>query len=1005
MTAKTTDPEPRSLLTEVLCSLTDFCTRHARLTLWVVLLSAVGCIAYTSQVMKFKTDRSDLIDPSASFQQRWLRYTESFGESADIVVVVESKEPETIKQVLDAIGGRLKAQPDLFRNILFKVEPGKLLDKGLQYLSPDQLIAGLERLDEYRPILNGHWELVRLEGMLPRLQSQLKRLHGTNEAEASLLLHHADLLTSSLAASLRDRDDFTNPWPDVLPVDPKMRDQENQTVYLLNDAGTMGFVMASPVTTNDTFEGATVAIDKLRQLIRQVGREFPDARILLTGIPVLENDEMRRSMSDSTTASIVSFVGVAVLMFLGFRGFLHPLLGLFMLAVSMAWSFGYTTAVVGHLNILSVSFAAMLMGLGIDFAIHVLSRYLELRHEGRSLNAALVETTGSIGVGIVTGAVTTSLAFFCATFTEFLGVAELGIIAGGGILLCAFAAFTILPAAIALADRNTEPRGLPTPFQGRSLRHATKNHPWLVLCASLACMGYIGYRTFDWTAGVPKPLVTYDHNLLHLQAVGLESVEAQKHIFDSSQHSLLYAISLAESPEQARELKRKFEALPTVHHVQELASRMPSSPVGETKLLVQGFHAHLARLPEQPPQPAPTNPATVGRALNDFYKSLKDRPEVVSRRIVGNLDEFLNSLDKMPLRDQMTFFGEFQYRMSYALLAQFQAIAAASNPEPVTTADLPPELKDHFVSPQGRWLLQVYPKDQVWDMEPLERFVTEIRSVDPEVTGTPLQNFEAARQIKQSYEICAMYALVVILITLLLDFSKKQNLLWTFVPPLAAVLAAGFVMQQRNIAWNPAHLVFAFTAMAFAVALILDWRAVSDTLLAMIPPVIGMAITFGLLVILDIPLNPANLIILPLILGIGVDNGVHILHDFHAKPNRIFSTSPSIINAIMLTSTTTMVGFGSLMISAHRGLYSLGAVLTIGVGACLFVSLVTLPAILTIVSRHRGPGVEASLETVLTPAALSDDSFTHEADPSDEMLTDDDEPPATIKMPGPSRVA
>ena len=112
--------------------------------------------------------------------------------------------------------------------------------------------------------------------------------------------------------------------------------------------------------------------------------------------------------------------------------------------------------------------------------------------------------------------------------------------------------------------------------------------------------------------------------------------------------------------------------------------------------------------------------------------------------------------------------------------------------------------------------------------------------------------------------------------------------------------------------------------------------------------------TYGLLVILDIPLNPANLIILPLILGIGVDNGVHILHDFHSKPNEVYSTSPSTINAIMLTSTTTMVGFGSMMVSAHRGLYSLGAVLTIGVGACLFAHSVTLPALLTLFSRGRG---------------------------------------------------
>jgi hopanoid biosynthesis associated RND transporter like protein HpnN len=1005
MEVKSSETESRSMLAECLCRLTDFSARRARLTIGLILLSAVGCVAYTVMCIKFKTDRADLIDPAATFQKRWQRYTESFGDSSDMVVVVESKRPETIKRVLDDLGERLQADPDLFTSVLYKVEPGKLRGKGLQYLSPEQLTSGLERLDEYRPILNGRWELIRLDGLVPRIQSQLKRLEKEGRLQDSVLLQHADRLAASLAATLNDRNDFSNPWPDILPVDPQMSDQANETVYLLNDDGTMGFVMASPVDMTSSFAGATAAIDRLRELIAIAARQYPDARITLTGIPVLENDEMRRSQTDSLWASILSTLGVALLLFVGFRGFLHPLLGMAMLGIGMAWSFGFTTMAVGHLNILSVSFVTILIGLGIDFAIHILSKYLALRHQGLGLRAALVETTGSVGGGIVTGAVTTSLAFFCATFTEFLGVAELGIIAGGGILLCGLAAFTFLPAVVSLADRNKEPRKLPTPFQARTLRGLTLHHPWLVLAASLGFIGFVGFRAFDWSGPFPTPRSVYDHNLLHLQAAGLESVEAQRHIFESSKHSLLYAISVADSAEQAREMKRRLEALPTVHHVQELASRLPAFSPTETQLLVQGFNAQLARLPAEPPAPAPLNPADVGRALEGLCQWMKGRPDPVSRRIAVNLDQFLDGINKLSLQDQMVFLAEFQYRMSYALLAQFQAIAAASNPEPVEPSDLPPELKSRFVSPQGRWLLQVYPKDQVWDMEPLEKFVTQIRTVDPEVTGVPLQNFEAARQIKQSYEICALYALAVIMITLLLDFSRRERLLGTFVPPIAATLIAGFVLQSRNIAWSPGILLMVYAASTFTMALLRDRRAVVHSLFAILPPVIGMGITFGLLVILDIPLNPANLIILPLILGIGVDNGVHIMHDCRSQSDRIYCTTPSTINAIMLTSLTTMVGFGSMMIAAHRGLYSLGAVLTIGVGACLFVSLVTLPAILTISTRYRLRMPVLDLGRSLGPAAPMVDSSADAAEAADEMLTDDDEPPATIKMVSPNRVA
>lgn len=1004
MEVKSDGIESRSWLAECLCWMTELSSRRPRLTMWLILLSAVGCIVYTAQNMKFKTDRADLIDPAATFQKRWQRYTESFGDANDMVVVVESKHPETIKQVLDDLGQRLKAEPKLFTNVLFKVEPGQLRNKGLQYLSPDQLASGLDRLDEYRPILSGRWELIRLDGLVPRIHGQMKRLEKQGQLDDSVLMTHVERLSTSLAATLRDRNDFTNPWPDILPVDPQMREQENQTVYLLNDDGSMGFVMTSPVDVSSSFEGATAAIDRLRQLISTVGRQFPQAKITLTGIPVLENDEMRRSQADSMLASIISYLGVAVILFIGFRGFLHPMLGLFMLAIGMAWSFGYTTAAVGHLNILSVSFVAILIGLGIDFAIHILAKYLELRHRGLSLRAALVETTGSVGGGIVTGAVTTSLAFFCATFTDFLGVAELGIIAGGGIMLCALAAFTFLPAIVTLADRNKERRRLPTPFKAKALRHVTLHHPWVVLVTSLAAIGYVSAQAIDWSGPVPKPAVVYDHNLLHLQAEGLESVEAQKHIFDSSKHSLLYAISIADSAEQAREMKRQMEALPTVHHVQELASRLPAFPSTETKLLVQGFHTQLAKLPAEPPQPMPMSPADVGHALDEVYRTVKDRKDPVSRRIVAHLDQFLNGFSELSTQDQMMFLGEFQYRMAYALLAQFQAIAAASDPEPVEASDLPPELKSRFVSPRGHWLLQVYPKDQVWDMEPLERFVSDIRSVDPEVTGVPLQNFEAARQIKHSYEICAVYAVAVIMITLLLDFSRKELLAWTFLPPVALTVLAGAAMHWRYMPWSAGNLLMIYAGLVCGMALLLDRRAIVHSVLAILPPVVGMAITFGLLVMLGIPLNPANLIILPLILGIGVDNGVHIIHDCRSQPDQVYCTSASTINAIMLTALTTMVGFGSMMVAAHRGLHSLGAVLTIGVGASLFVSLVTLPAMMSISTRYRlrTPGMD--LDRSMEPTMLGNEP-ADAAETPDELRSDDDGPPATIRMTPPGRVA
>ena len=435
-------------------------------------------------------------------------------------------------------------------------------------------------------------------------------------------------------------------------------------------------------------------------------------------------------------------------------------------------------------------------------------------------------------------------------------------------------------------------------------------------------------------------------------------------------------------------MKAQFEALPSVHHVEDLASRLPTVQPLETKLFVQGFHALLARLPKEPAAPSPAMPAQVGRQLEELHRYLLTRTDPMAKQVDAKVDRFLNILDHLDLQSQMTMLSEFQYRLSYSLLAQFQSLEAASDPEPVTQADLPQELLSRYVSPKGKWLLQVFPKDQIWDMVPLERFVTELRTVDPEVTGTPLQNFEAALQIKQSYEVCAVYSLVVILVVLLIDFLRKEMLFRTFLAPLLMVAVAIVSCLARQVDVPVLPLLLVSLAMTFALALYWDRSGVWDTLLAIIPPSVGMLLMFGLLTIFEIPLNPANLIILPLIIGIGVDNGVHVLHDYHSKPNEVYSASPSMVNAITLTQSTSMVGFGSMMISAHRGLHSLGIVLTIGVASCVLMSLVTLPAYLAWISRHRGSSENLRQNEV-----------------PEESLLEEEEAPNILRMPGISQVA
>jgi uncharacterized protein len=243
--------------------------------------------------------------------------------------------------------------------------------------------------------------------------------------------------------------------------------------------------------------------------------------------------------------------------------------------------------------------------------------------------------------------------------------------------------------------------------------------------------------------------------------------------------------------------------------------------------------------------------------------------------------------------------SQFQQQTAGDLLNRLHTLQGISDPRPPELADLPAGLVDRFVGHNGKHLLKIYGRGNIWDIEALKNFVNDVRSVDSRATGNPLQAYEASTEMKESYQLAALYALMVILVVLWIDFR------------------------------NSGHV-----------------------LLAVFPLALSLVQTFGLMGLLGIPLNPANLIALPLIVGIGVDYGVHIVHNF-LEQRGPYRMSPATAIAVTVDSLTTIIGFGALMIASHQGLQSLGRVLTLGITCCTITSLVILPAALTWMTRNR----------------------------------------------------
>jgi len=878
---------PAGWLGRGLVAWTHVCLRAGGVVVILAVVSAVAAGLWTARSLGYKVNRTDLLDPGSDYARLWTDYVSEFGEHEDAVVVVEGPTRAVVIRVLEEVSEEVARDGTLFSAVLHQVDLSRIRSKGLHYLA----VADLEAIDRFleraQPIIDGGWSQLRVGTMVGGLASQLSLPAGDatagEEPPVAALERYVECLLDGLEARPGGeprRDATRSPWPGMPGSLSTLHDLASQ--HLLAKDGRLGFVLLRLTKQPGGFAGASEATDELRRLIRLVATRHPDVSIGLTGLPVMEDDEMRSSQQSMVWASVLSMIGVIVVIIAGFGGVRHALLANGVLCIGMAWAFAWATATVGHLNILSVTFTVTMIGVGIDYGTYYVGRYLEARRQGLDCDAALLETSGAVGPGILTGAVTTAIAFFSAALTSFVGVAELGLIAGGGILLCAAAELLVLPAVLAIVDRSPLGRSIPEPVPVHTWIAPLLRQPRFVALAMVA-------GTLAVASGLHD--LEYDHNLLNMQPEGLESVAVEKKLLEECDQSVWYALSMADSREQLLERKARLLALPSVERVDEIASLLPGDEDVKGPLIAR-IRARLAALPERPPEIPIDRVDQLGETLAWAQAEASRQPGAL--RTAWYLERARDTLRRMGPAECYHALASFQQWSAGDLVSRLHGLAAVSDPAPPSLGDLPPNLVDRFVGSTGRHLLKIYGRGDIWNFHALERFVDDVRRVDDRVTGHPIQAYEASLEMKRSYEQAALYALVVILVVLWIDF-----------------------------------------------------RHVGHALLAAVPLALGIVQTLGLMGLVGIDLNPANLIGIPLILGIAVDYGVHIVHDALERPGP-YMISASTANAVLVDALTTILGFGALMVASHRGLESLGRLLTLGVTTCTVTSLVLVPALLVL---------------------------------------------------------
>ena len=880
-----------------------FVAKRPRLVLGLALLLSVASVVYTKQNMEFLTGRDDLMPRNAPFQVNYRAYTREFGDQEEIVAVVESDDAEKSTRAADALYRRLQQEKGVYREVFY---PGGLpffRKNGLLFMPLDDLGRLRHTLTMAGPVLKDLAAAPSVQTLFTSLTNQIDGYLKTGDPAA---LESLTFMLTTLDKGFKAFDGKTS----VLSMDSFLKGGGDGRPSMLESAGKQQVITMLPIKEQGSFMASEKPIKAARGALNDILKkpEFKGITAGLTGVPVLEYEEMVTSQRDMGIATVLSLSLTVILLLFAFRGVLNVIAAMVSLIVGICLSFGFATATVGHLNILSMVFAIMLIGLGIEYGIQVVLRYQEeLRGGAGGMEAIETGLTANIR-SIVMAAATVAMAFATFAFTDFKGIAELGIIAAGGVFICVGATFTVLPAMLVLLERFRKPgpRYSPVPdreqevdLSGRPVSRILFGSPRTVVAAT-ACLSLICLY--------PTLTMRFDYNLLNLQAKGLQSVEYAYKLMRSKENSGYFAVVVASDTAEARRLTERLEKLPAVDHVVSTLSFVPDDQ--DAKL------AELAALKQVMDlvKPVPYEESLQPMALPAVFENFRDRVEKLKIALearkepeakpVGafltTLDGFFKTLEKEKDKNALGMLREFQSGMFAELPLKLAMMKESLEASRITEADVPEQLRRRFVGKSGKLLLQVAPKKEVFEREPLQEFVSQVRSVVPNATGEPVMVYESLTVLRDAYLHAFVYAFIGISVILLINF-----------------------------------------------------KSIRFALLGALPLGAGLLLMVGGMRLFGVSFNSANIIVLPLILGVGIDSAIYIINRYRQgeeTPAQVAFSSAGI--GVFLNALTILFSFGALMVAHHRGVFSIGAVMSLGMVASVAVFLAFLPALLTLWGRR-----------------------------------------------------
>lgn len=843
--------------------------RHAWLVLFIVALLTAGGAWYAGTHFSVDTNMSALLSKKLKFQRERQAFVKAFPQLSDtIVAVVDGQTPGLADEAAGKLASWAEKQHGDYQNV-YQPQGGAFFHRNaLLYLSPDQLHKLSDRLARAQPLIAKLSGNPTLPGLFGLLDQALKR-QAKGNASLPGLDQTLQQITKTVQATNNGRFRAVN-WQAL------MAGEGNSPLQ-----GTRRFVIIKPHFDYHSIQPAAKPIADLHQAVQKLGLTANHGmRVRLTGSAVLDNDQLKAVSNGMGLSTGLSLGLVLLLLIVGLRSWRHVAASLATLIVGLVWTTAFGLLVSGAFNLISISFAVLFIGMGVDFSIQFCMRHKEVSRRGVSGDRLKLTALG-MGGALTLAATAAAASFYSVVPTSYAGIIDLGIISGTSMFIALFASMFVLPAMLTVLGgwEAPNPRFDFRPFARFKLHRYGRS---ITIGATL-----LGIATLPLVAGVH-----FDFNPLNLQNSHSEAVSTLHDLMRSSNFSPYSMDVLEPNLSAAAATADRLNKVKSVSQALTLKSYIPDNqskklPIIQNMALVIPPFSLMPSSGKQPP------PRALAQSEHNLRATLKSLPHksAAERQLLAALVAFNHRYGQQPAALE-----RLQSRLIAALPHQLKLLGDSLQAQKVTRADLPQSLVSRYVTSSGHARVEVYSSLNLNNNRQMRHFVQQVHAVAPRATGTPALLVAGGDAVVHAFIQATITAAVLIAL-----------LLW-------------LVLRR----WLDVFLVLATLPLA-------------------------ALLTAATMRIVGLSFNLANIIVLPLLIGLGVAYGIYFVLRWREGVDLVQVMRSSTPEAVLFSALTTMASFGSLAAAESPAMTALGETLTIALGYVLLTSLIVLPALLTVI--------------------------------------------------------